>query len=186
MGSGGGGPMRVVLVQPSSFISDEITAAYRSHGRYKVHEAGGKIMQISLPPLGLLYLATPMVKAGHDVQILDAWSLQLTVGETVQEIIELKPDLVGLTMYFNSVRENYQISQQLKQFRNVTDGRRADAQSIVEAPAKVTAFRGAGNLAGDWKMKIETYDSHPIVSELGLSGPAPVVRAAARIASAFR
>jgi anaerobic magnesium-protoporphyrin IX monomethyl ester cyclase len=146
--------MRVVLVQPSSFISDEITVAYRRHGRYKVHEAGGKIMQISLPPLGLLYLATPMVQAGHDVQILDAWSLQLTAGETLQEIIELKPDLVGLTMYFNSVRENYQISQQLKRFCNVPiviGGPHASAapKFVLEKYAAVDAvFEGWGDRAG--------------------------------------
>lgn len=58
----------------------------------------------------------------------------------------------------------------LKQFRDVEDPSRACYQAIVEAPAKVDALRGGGVLP-EHVVRIAPADSHPIVAELGLSGP---------------
>ena len=58
----------------------------------------------------------------------------------------------------------------LKQFRDTVDPERACYQSVVEANAKVTAFRAGGPLPGPFEVKLERLDSHPIVSELGLPG----------------
>jgi len=50
----------------------------------------------------------------------------------------------------------------LKQFRDASTPDRAAYQAIVEAPARVTAFRGAGLLPPGWTLEIERYDSlHP-------------------------
>ena len=60
----------------------------------------------------------------------------------------------------------------LKQFRDVGDPDRACYQSVVEASAKVTAFRAGGPLPGPFEVKLRRLDSHPIAEELGLSGDA--------------
>jgi hypothetical protein len=60
----------------------------------------------------------------------------------------------------------------LKQFRDVTDPNHACYQAIVEAKEKVTTFRTAGLLAGDYELTIFPFASHPIAADLGLSaGP---------------
>jgi len=58
----------------------------------------------------------------------------------------------------------------LKQVRDVGDSSRACYQSVVEAVARVTAFRGGGPLDGPFEVRISRLASHPMVSELGLSG----------------
>lgn len=58
----------------------------------------------------------------------------------------------------------------LKQFRDATIGTDACYQAVVEAPARVTAFREAGEIAADYHVTIHSYASHPIVNDLGLRG----------------
>ncbi|MHB1557909.1 MAG: acetoacetate decarboxylase family protein [Isosphaeraceae bacterium] len=58
----------------------------------------------------------------------------------------------------------------LKQFRDATDGTTACYQAVVEAPAQVTRFRKAGEIAADYGVTIQSYASHPIVADLGLRG----------------
>jgi uncharacterized protein with NAD-binding domain and iron-sulfur cluster len=57
----------------------------------------------------------------------------------------------------------------LKQIRDAADHSRACYQSIVEATARVTAFRGGGRLEGDYEVILPPLASHPIASDLGLS-----------------
>ena len=67
----------------------------------------------------------------------------------------------------------------LKQFRDIVDGTLACYQAVLEAPAKITAFRKAAWLPGRYEVSITPYASHPIVADLGLgSGNPPVVAAA--------
>jgi hypothetical protein len=56
----------------------------------------------------------------------------------------------------------------LKQFRDIADGNRACYQAIAEAPVQLTKFRTGGWLKGEYEMRIEEYQSHPIVAEMGL------------------
>jgi hypothetical protein len=58
----------------------------------------------------------------------------------------------------------------LKQFRDIADGARACYQAITEHEAHVTALRSGGLLAGDFRLSVFPFDSHPIVQELGLGG----------------
>ncbi len=59
-----------------------------------------------------------------------------------------------------------------KQFRDVHDPNLACYQEIVAASEKVTAFRRAGLLAGDYQLTIYPFASHPIAADLELSsGP---------------
>jgi uncharacterized protein with NAD-binding domain and iron-sulfur cluster len=57
----------------------------------------------------------------------------------------------------------------LKQFRDVRDPSRACYQAVIEARARVDAWRSGGFLPPH-VVTIEAADSHPIVAELGLSG----------------
>ena len=56
----------------------------------------------------------------------------------------------------------------LKQFRAAGDTSRACYQSVVEASARVTAFRSGGPLSGPFEVRVANLDSHPIVQDLGL------------------
>lgn len=55
----------------------------------------------------------------------------------------------------------------LQQFRDVEVPDRAAYQAIVEAPARVVAFAGAGLLRRHYAVKIHSYASHPIAADLG-------------------
>ncbi len=52
---------------------------------------------IVVPPLGPAYLAAVLRREGHDVQILDAFALQLKWDEYAELVAREKPDLVGVT-----------------------------------------------------------------------------------------
>jgi uncharacterized protein with NAD-binding domain and iron-sulfur cluster len=57
----------------------------------------------------------------------------------------------------------------LKQFRDVADGQLACYQAIVEAPSRLVGLRQAGALAGEYRVTLDQYASHPIRDELGLA-----------------
>lgn len=63
----------------------------------------------------------------------------------------------------------------LKQFRDVADPTRACYQAVVEADVTIGAFRGAGLLAGGYRLEISGLESHPVVEELGLESHNPRV-----------
>jgi len=56
----------------------------------------------------------------------------------------------------------------LKQERDVGDGGMACYQAVTEAPVKVTGFRGGGLLDGQYAIEVASFDSHPMVADLGL------------------
>ncbi|MCK7522442.1 MAG: cobalamin-dependent protein [Ignavibacteriales bacterium] len=53
--------------------------------------------KISTPPLGLCYLASSLKAAGHEAEILDADSLDLTAAAAAEETRRRGPDAVGVT-----------------------------------------------------------------------------------------
>jgi hypothetical protein len=56
----------------------------------------------------------------------------------------------------------------LKQFRDAEDPDRACYQAVVEALARVKGTPRGGLLLGDWRVKVDHLDSHPIDTDLGL------------------
>jgi anaerobic magnesium-protoporphyrin IX monomethyl ester cyclase len=107
--------MKVLLIQPAEIASPAITASYRSHGRLKVARGSGGLNRvITLPPLGLVNVATPVARAGHEVSILDAYTLQLTVGETVQEAVDFQPDLIGISFYSFYIQVVSRLTERLR------------------------------------------------------------------------
>ncbi|MHA2183317.1 MAG: B12-binding domain-containing radical SAM protein, partial [Promethearchaeota archaeon] len=112
--------MKILLIQPSEFSGNEITYEYEKIGRLKVLRDKNKYSRIiTLPPLGLMYLATPMLQKGHQVKILDAYTLQLTNGEIVQEAIAFQPDIIGISFYSRFIKVVYLLTQKLKASLNV-------------------------------------------------------------------
>lgn len=67
----------------------------------------------------------------------------------------------------------------LKQFRDVRDGKRACYQAITSSPVQMTAFHGAGFLWGDYTVDFTVCASHQFVNQLGVAANPVPVRAAA-------
>ncbi len=72
----------------------------------------------------------------------------------------------------------------LKQFRDAEDPERACYQAVIEAPAVMDTLHGGGSLPAH-RITITAADSHPIVQDLGLSGPVVQSEFAARISIDF-
>jgi radical SAM superfamily enzyme YgiQ (UPF0313 family) len=69
--------------------------------KYKVHEENLKIVQRYFglfPPLSLCWVASIIRQAGHDVIIIDARTLRLTMEEVAKQLKKYKPDIIGVMM----------------------------------------------------------------------------------------
>lgn len=68
-------------------------------------------------PLGLVMLAT-MVSDIADVEIIDSWSLALSIPETIERVIAANPDLVGISLPFSfSEKTALEIAHGVKDFK---------------------------------------------------------------------
>ncbi|MFA5261142.1 MAG: radical SAM protein [Candidatus Omnitrophota bacterium] len=68
---------------------------------YKAHEENLKIVQKYFglfPPLSLAWVAAIAEKAGHQVQLIDARTLKLSREETLQQVRDFRPDIMGFMM----------------------------------------------------------------------------------------
>jgi anaerobic magnesium-protoporphyrin IX monomethyl ester cyclase len=70
-----------------------------------------------LPPLGLLFVAGVLEKAGHKVEVLDANALQTPAEDVVKRVTASAPDVVGMTGTSLSFGENIVIGRLLKEAR---------------------------------------------------------------------
>jgi anaerobic magnesium-protoporphyrin IX monomethyl ester cyclase len=87
--------MKILLIQPSNKFLEQ------SYGVKKKAKFG------HLPPLGIGILASYLEMDNHDVHLLDASAMQLSMDETLHHINRLQPDVVGhsvLTNYADSVK----------------------------------------------------------------------------------
>lgn len=66
---------------------------------------------ISVPPLGLAYLAAVLEKNGYPVRILDASALNLSWEEFRKTIKKQKPDIVGLTGTTPTIGDAYKAAE---------------------------------------------------------------------------
>ncbi len=60
-------------------------------------ENGAWYLGKRLPPLGLMYVAASLEKAGFQVQMLDNYLMKKTTQEVKQHVAQLKPEIVGIT-----------------------------------------------------------------------------------------
>lgn len=68
------------------------------------------------PPLGVGYLAAPLLKAGFKVKIIDCPPLQYQNEDVKREIINFKADLIGVSSLTASAQEAYSLIKFLKSF----------------------------------------------------------------------
>ena len=68
----------------------------------------------SFPPLGILYLAAALEKAGIKVSVLDQAAMGYTVNETVSWIEKQKADVVGFSALVSSGRMAGLLSGKIK------------------------------------------------------------------------
>ncbi len=66
------------------------------HPRVPARSAFEELGRSSLPPLGLLYLASALIRAGHRVQVLDL-NLDHDPEAALRRVEQLRPQLVGLS-----------------------------------------------------------------------------------------
>ncbi len=73
-----------------------------------------KSIGASLPPLGILYLATILKEKGVEVSVLDQPAKGFTIGETVKWIEKEDPDIIGFSTLASSGRTAALISNEVK------------------------------------------------------------------------
>lgn len=89
--------MRVLLVHPPQ----QLKPAQRA-------------LENIMPPLSLLYLASSLQKAGHEVKVLDLYAEPLPPALALDEMLRYKPDLAGFATYPGSIDEVYRLVTGLK------------------------------------------------------------------------
>lgn len=67
------------------------------------------------PPVGLAYLASILLKKGSDVYVVSSVAEGLSVGETVSRILDLSPDIVGITIPTTNVNASLKIISGVKE-----------------------------------------------------------------------
>ncbi|QEC50466.1 hypothetical protein FSW04_24720 [Baekduia soli] len=97
----------------------------------------------------------------------------LEVGQWIRDVLFAGPDRVALGLRFamdfaQDLRAHRVDQVFLKQVRATEDGRRADLQQVVVAPA-VTRNVRATQLRRDYDLTLHHLDSHPLGDELGLT-----------------
>lgn len=68
-----------------------------------------------LPPLGLSYVAGALEKAGFQVQMLDNYQLRTTIDFVKQEVLRLKPEIVGITCGSVTYRRCVEMAKAIKE-----------------------------------------------------------------------
>lgn len=72
---------------------------YHDKANINTREAANLVDNMgALPPLGIMYIAAYLEKYGYQVSILDVLMLGLDTNETRKHILELSPDIVGITV----------------------------------------------------------------------------------------
>jgi radical SAM superfamily enzyme YgiQ (UPF0313 family) len=94
--------MKVLLIHPPNKF---LKQAYGVQHKVKFGHA---------PPLGIGYIASYLEEEGHEVKILDASALELSLEETVARIMEFGPELVGLSVLTNYADSAKLLSERIK------------------------------------------------------------------------
>jgi len=66
------------------------------------------------PPLGLAYLASPLLRDGHRVKIIDASSCKYANEDIGEMLMDFKPDIIGISSVTGSADESYSLANYLK------------------------------------------------------------------------
>ncbi len=77
----------------------------------------GHKSKYGLQPLGVLYIGSLLKREGFDVEVLDADISGMSIQETLQRILDSKPDLVGFSLMTPQLLTALALSTLLKQAR---------------------------------------------------------------------
>ena len=66
------------------------------------------------PPLSLCYVASVILEAGHEVDLVDANALRLDVADVVERVRRYEPDLLAFTVFTHSFHVNLSWIRDLK------------------------------------------------------------------------
>lgn len=70
--------------------------------------------QTKMIPLGIAYIASNAVKAGHTVEIVDAYAENLTMEETLDRVRKMRPDIVGISSVTPTVPFMLSVAEKIK------------------------------------------------------------------------
>jgi radical SAM superfamily enzyme YgiQ (UPF0313 family) len=89
-----------------------------------------------LEPLNLLYLSSFLLQEGHETKVVDQLVHRLTDRQVLQDIIEFKPDLLGISMCETNFVESHNLAREIKAACNIP---------VVVGGAHVTANPSAAD-----------------------------------------
>lgn len=67
------------------------------------------------PPLGFVYIAGSLREAGHEVEVMDAMGLSLSMEQIKEKVADFKPDIVGTTAYTSSIDSALEVLKAVKE-----------------------------------------------------------------------
>lgn len=68
---------------------------------------------VNFPPLGLIAIAADVDKR-HKIDVLDASTLDITIKETIQKVIENKPDILGISVVTKRLYAMREVAREVK------------------------------------------------------------------------
>lgn len=92
---------RVIFIHPHISMELQYGTRYRWAGAV-------------LPPLGILYIAAVLERAGHEVRVVDANARNMGIAEVVEQVKAFDPHVVGLTGTTLSFESNARIADAIK------------------------------------------------------------------------
>ncbi len=95
--------MNIVLLQPPENL-DRVLGS-------------GKHFVMPIPPVGLMYIASYLEREGHPVEILDAYFHKYDLETTVREVLEKRPDILGISCLTSNGANVYYLVKLLKEKR---------------------------------------------------------------------
>lgn len=116
-------------------------------------ESGAWYLGKRLPPIGLMYIAAALEKAGFEVQMLDNYLMKKPIAEVKQLVAKLNPKIVGITCgsatYARCIETAKAIKEALPDCRIVVGGWHAsyEPDSLLATPEIDYVVMGEGERA---------------------------------------
>jgi len=98
--------MSVVLIYPPNYYRNKKDAT-KSYG-------GIVDRWRSVPPLGLLYIASSLLKNGIDVHVLDFNTSKINLEESIELIKTYNPKVIGITATSFQLRGAFQLAESIR------------------------------------------------------------------------
>jgi len=85
-------------------------------------ERYGKFSSIGTlyPPLGLAYIAAVLEKNNFEVKVIDSEAMKYCYSDVEQIVKKFNPDIVGMSVYFNTLNRCYKVAELIKKINRDT------------------------------------------------------------------